>query len=58
MTTGTLNNAYMIHLLQIKTLGWLAYSSEIQSIIIMVGHGGVLADMVLEKYLSPTSFRK
>ena len=29
----------------------LAYSSEVQSIIIMVGHGSILADMVLGKEL-------
>ena len=32
-------------------MGWLTYSSEAQSIIIMVGHGAMQADMVLEKKL-------
>ena len=31
------------------SLGWLTYSSEVQSIIIMAEHGDVQADMVLEK---------
>ena len=32
-------------------INWGAYSSEVRSIIIMVGHGGIQADMVLEKEL-------
>ena len=34
-------------------IGWLTFS-EVLSIIIMVQHGGIQADIVLEK-LSPTS---
>ena len=34
-----------------KHLIVVAYSSEVQSIVIVVGHGGVQADMVLEKEL-------
>ena len=30
---------------------WVAYSSEVQSIIIMAGHGEMQEDMVLERYL-------
>ena len=37
-------------------MGWLTYSSEIQSIIIIVEHGSMLADMVLEKLLRVLHF--
>ena len=43
MTTVTLKKE--------KAFSWMTYSSEVQSVIIMVGHGGVQADMVLEKAL-------
>lgn len=33
------------------TLGWLAYCSGFQSIIILVGHGRMQAVIVLEKKL-------
>ena len=34
-----------------ETFNWVAYSSEVLSIIIMVGHGRKQTDMVLEKEL-------
>ena len=35
-----------------------AYSSEAQSIIIMVGHGGMLADILLERELRILHFEQ
>ena len=42
MTTATLVKGNI-------QLGWLTYSSEAQSLIIMAGHDGIQADMLLEK---------
>ena len=36
-------------------MGWLTVS-EVQSTLIMVGHGGIQADMVLEKELRVLQF--
>lgn len=34
-----------------RTFNWIAYISEVQSIIIIVRHGDMQADMVLEREL-------
>lgn len=33
------------------SLGWFTYSAEVQSIINMMGHGGIQVDMVLKREL-------